>query len=63
MVPIPNWLAKNHIYSMFTGWLSVTVLYTQLAGQEPCLSNVDSLAEVHGSLPQLASHKPCLSHV
>jgi hypothetical protein len=50
VVLIPNWLAKNHVYSMLIGWLNAMVLYTQLAGREPCLPHVDSLAEVHGSL-------------
>jgi len=35
---------------MLMGWLSVTVLYTQLAGQELWLPHADSLAEIHDSL-------------
>src|SRR5882762_9247460 len=63
VVPIPNWLAKNHVYSMLMGWLSVTVLYTQLAGQELWLPHADSLAGVHGSLCPTGWPRTVLIHV
>jgi hypothetical protein len=46
---ILNWLAKNCAYSVLMSWLMAEVFYTQLAGQELCLLQVNRPAEGYGS--------------